>query len=391
VEPMYYNYSPPPAAKPRRSRIRTLLVLTTAFILGGLLLPNLHISWRGPNGNAEPGATLGVVPGPPPQGLAESESYARAAQTASPAVVNIDTQQRVQPNFMQDPFWMGGPQVQTTEGSGVIIDKSGDILTNEHVVGSANEAGKKIKVTLNDKEGRTFTGTVIGADHQTDVALVHIDAPPDLPVAKMGTVKGLIPGQMAVAIGNPLGFRFTVTHGVVSALGRPINDDAEGRIYENLIQTDCAINPGNSGGALCNIQGQVIGINTIVASRAQGIGFAIPIDTALRVADELKRFGRIKRPWTGIVVVTNTPQLAAANELPNVPGVVIARIYRSGPAAQAGLHAGDVITKLGGEAVRTEEDFKAREKRFRIGEQIDIEIQRGDTKGHGSLVVGEAP
>src|SRR5205807_4556646 len=119
---------------------------------------------------------------------------------------------------------------------------------------------------------------------------------------------GLVPGHLAVAIGNPLGFQFTVTHGVISALGRPISEGTDGRVYENLIQTDCAINPGNSGGALVNIQGQVIGINTIVASRAQGIGFAIPIDTALRVAEELKKYGKVKRPWLGLVVMTNTSQ-----------------------------------------------------------------------------------
>src|SRR5262249_15131929 len=222
-----------------------------------------------------------------------------------------------------------------------------------------------------DGTGRTFPGTVIGADHVTDVALVHIEAP-NLPVAKMGTVKGLVPGQMAVAIGNPLGFRFTVTHGVVSALGRPINDDQEGRVYENLIQTDCPINPGNSGGALVNMQGQVIGINTIVASRAQGIGFAIPIDTALTVADELKRYGRVKRPWLGMVAVTNTRNLAAYYDLPDAAGVVVARLYRGGAAASGGLRTGDILTKLNGQAITTAEEFKAAEKKLKIGDTVPV-------------------
>jgi S1-C subfamily serine protease len=276
------------------------------------------------------------------------------------------------------------------EGSGVIIDASGDIVTNEHVVGPANASGTKILVTLNDGTGRKLPGTIIGADHTSDVALVHIDAP-NLPVAHLGSSQGLVPGQMAVAIGNPLGFRFTVTHGVVSALGRPINDEQEGRVYENLIQTDCAINPGNSGGALVNLEGQVIGINTIVASRAQGIGFAIPIDTALRVADELKRFGKVKRPWLGLLVITNTNQLASAYDLPNVAGVVVARITRDGPGAGAGLQRGDVITRINDQPVRSEEDFKSIEKKLKIGQTVAITLRRGDQAGKGSITVGDAP
>ncbi len=372
------------------SRFRSWFVLLGAFILGGFILPNLHITWSLPSGAAAPGGALGVMPGPPPQGLSEVESYARAAQIASPAIVNIDTQQRVSPGFFDDTWMTGGQQVRTSEGSGVIIDKAGDILTNEHVVGPANATGTKIFVTLNDGTGRKLTGTVVGADHTSDVALVHIDAP-NLPVARLGTVRGLVPGQMAVAIGNPLGLRFTVTHGVVSALGRPINDDAEGRVYENLIQTDCAINPGNSGGALTNIQGQVIGINTIVASRAQGIGFAIPIDIALRVANELKRYGHVKRPWMGLVVITNTTALSSYYALPNVEGVVAARIPHDGPAADAGLQQGDVITKVNGRPVHSEEEFKTLEKGMKIGEKVNVEIQRGDQGGKGVIKVGEAP
>jgi S1-C subfamily serine protease len=257
-------------------------------------------------------------------------------------------------------------------------------------VGAVNEAGKSIKVTLNDGTWRTFPGKVIGADHTTDVALVHIDAS-NLPAAQMGTVKGLVPGQIAVAIGNPLGYRFTVTQGVVSALGRPVNDDQEGRVYENLIQTDCAINPGNSGGALVNIDGQVIGINTIVASQAQGIGFAIPIDTALSVATDLKRYGRIKRPWLGMVVISNTHELAAANGLPDAEGVVAIQFERDGAGATAGPHRGDVIIKVSGKPIRSDDDYKAVEKQLKIGQQVTIELLRDNTKMSGKLTVGEAP
>src|SRR5262249_54035578 len=161
-----------------------------------------------------------------------------------------------------------------------IVNSSGDILTNEHVVGAVGEAGKSIVVRL--KDGRKFDGVVVGSDHTTDVALVHIEGT-NLPVAKMGTSRGLVPGQMVVAIGNPYSLMFTVTHGVVSATDRPYKNERDGRIYDKLIQTDCAINPGNSGGALVNLRGEVIGINSMIYPDGQGIGFAIPIDTALQV------------------------------------------------------------------------------------------------------------
>lgn len=373
----------------RRSRIRGVLLLIGAFVLGGLVLPNLHITWREPDSQAQTGAVLGVAPAAPQQGLSEVESYARAAQIAGPAVVNIDMRRRVRvaPDFFEDD-WMAGPRFReaASEGSGVIINASGDILTNEHVVGAVNETNRKIQVTLMD--GRKFDGTVIGSDHATDVALVHI-AGSNLKPAKIGTVRGLVPGQMAVAIGNPYGFRFTVTHGVVSALDRPV--PVEDRVYERLIQTDCAINPGNSGGALVNLQGQVIGINTVVLSSAQGIGFAIPIDTALRVAEELKRYGRVKRPWLGLAVMTNSTPIAQRFGLPNAAGVVVARIYQRSPGQEAGIQPGDVITKIDGQPVRTEEDYRTIEKKLRIGQKLEMELLRGDQKGTGRITVGEAP
>ena len=387
--------TPPNPEEPKPKKpfaYRGALLLAGSFILGGIVLPNMRISWKEPESRADTAPGLAVRPGAPIP-LSNAESYAKAAQIASPAIVNIDTQQRVAPTLMDEEWFTGrqsGATTKTTEGSGVIIDKEGDILTNEHVVGSVNEAGKKITVTLNDGTGRKLQGTVIGADHTTDVALVRISGA-NLPVSRIGTVQGLVPGQMAVAIGNPLGFRFTVTHGVVSALGRPINDQQEGRVYENLIQTDCAINPGNSGGALVNLQGQVIGINTIVAASAQGIGFAIPIDTALRVADELKRFGRIKRPWLGLVVVTNTPQLASNYDLPNVNGVVVSGIYRLGPAANSDLSRGDIITSINEKPVHSDMELKALEKKLKIGETVTLQLRRGDQNGKGKLVVGEAP
>ena len=354
----------------RRPWLRTVFVVAAAFVLGGLILPNVQVRWKEPESKAAPGAA------PAPPALPESETYARAAQIAGPAVVNIDTMQRVRASIFDDT------QYSTKEGSGVIIDSKGYILTNEHVVGAVSEEGKQISITLMD--GRKFPGTVIGADHTSDIALVRVQAQ-GLPVAKLGTVTALVPGQMTVAIGNPLGFRFTVTHGVVSALSRPIGE------LENLIQTDAAINPGNSGGPLVNMKGEVIGINTLVDNRGQNIGFAIPIDTALRVADELKRFGRIKRPWLGLMVMTNTTQLASYYSLPNLAGVVAARINSRGPARQVGLQSGDVITRIDSKPVRTEEEYRSMEKKLKIGQRVEIELQRGDQSGKVTLTVGESP
>ena len=367
------------SSAPRRNGLRVALLTAAAFLLGGLILPNLQVRWREPESKAAPPAN------PPKIVLSEGEVYARAAQIAGPAVVNIDTVQRVRPTMFDDMMSDGQPRYSAKEGSGVIIDDKGDILTNEHVVGAVSEEGKRINVTLMD--GRKFTGTVVGADHTADIALVHLDTADaaKLPTAKLGTATTLVPGQMAVAIGNPLGFRFTVTHGVISALGRPIGE------FENLIQTDAAINPGNSGGPLVNLKGEVIGINTLVDSRGQNIGFAIPIDTALRVADELKKFGRIKRPWLGVGVQTNTAQLAAYYGLPNVAGVVTVGVYQRSPALGAGLQRGDVITRVDGNRVQSDAEYRSAERKLKIGQRVTVELQRGTDSGKVTLTVGEAP
>lgn len=377
----------------RRTRVRTILVVATAFIAGGFILPNLHISWGEPQSQAQLGVGLGIHPSEPQKTLSPEEIYAHAAQIAYKSVVNIDTTQRVEVHDFFGSFFSEGPkyQQQQSEGSGVIIDPNGYILTNEHVVGPANEANKEIYVSLTD--GRRLRGRVIGADHITDVALVKV-AGSNLPTAKVGTAVGLVPGQMAVALGNPFHFRFTVTHGVISALRRPVTTP-DGRIYPDLIQHDALINPGNSGGALVNIQGQVIGINTLVYSQAQGIGFAIPIDTALKVADELKRFGKIKRPWLGVSPLTNSTDLAEANDLPDAAGVVIQDLWRNSPAVRAGLRRGDIITRLNGKPVHNVEEFKEFESSCKIGQQVKVEVLRSSngqiTRGQGDITVGEAP
>jgi serine protease Do len=378
-----------PHGQVNRSRVRSFFIVTCAFVLGGLVLPNIRISWREPASLAQ-GVGLDVKTTPAPTTLPESEVYARAAQAAYKSVVNIDTTQRVRvPRDIMDDWFSDGPRYSqsNTEGSGVIINKAGYILTNEHVVGAVNEANRTITVTLTD--GQKFQGTVVGADHTTDVALVKIEGN-NLPVAQIGTVKGLVPGQMCVAIGSPLNWKFTVTHGVISALGRPIATPDD-RIYPDLIQHDAGINPGNSGGALVNAQGQVIGINTLVETRAQGIGFAIPIDTALRVADELKRYGHIKRPWLGAAVIQNTAGLASRYDLPNIAGVVVKGIYRNSPVLDAGLQMGDVITKINNNPVQSEDQYTAAEQKLHIGDIAALEVHRSDKFANVKVTVGEKP
>lgn len=367
---------------------RNTLPLILAFPLGGFLLPHVRVSWDLPSGRAQTNG-LGLVPGPPQRELGPEEVFARAARVASPSVVNIDTTQRVRVRSFFDDFFDVEPRFRerSNSGSGVIIDRSGHILTNEHVVGGVNEVGKRIVVTTID--GRKLDGTVTGADRTTDVALVQVDGA-GLQPAQLGTVRGLVQGQSCVAIGNPFGLRFTVTQGVISALGRPISGP-DGRIYPDLIQHDALINPGNSGGALVNLRGQVIGINTLVDGRGPGIGFAIPIDTALRTADELKRYGRIKRPWLGLQADTNDAYYVRRYGVADVEGVVVTALYSGGPAVESGLQPGDVITRIDGRRVRNAEELRQVERSLKVGQRIEIEVQRGDVRATASLRVGEMP
>ncbi len=369
-----------------RKLVLGVIVVSVAVLL---LSYNLRVTWAPNNGFAQSNAGLGVAPGPEPASLGPSEIYAKAAQSVYKAVVNVDLSQRVRVRsfFFEDEFF-GGPRYREAQshGSGVIITKDGYVLSNQHVVGDANQAANRITVSLTD--GRRMPGAVVGADRTTDVALVKVDGK-NLPTAPVGTVRGLVPGQMVVAIGNPLDLRFTVTNGVVSALNRPIA--IEDRLYSDLIQHDALINPGNSGGPLVNMAGQVIGINTLIRPDAQGIGFAIPIDTALKVADELKRFGKVKRPWLGVIVTSNNRYFIERFGLPDVEGAVVRGVYRGGPVVDLGLEQGDVITRLAGKPVKNEDDFKTIERSLRIGDMVDLEWRNGERLLKGRIKVGEAP
>ncbi|MDQ3690771.1 MAG: trypsin-like peptidase domain-containing protein [Chloroflexota bacterium] len=313
----------------------------------------------------------------------ESSAVIEAVDQVTPAVVTIQSS--------------GGGVLGSASGtgSGFIYDADGWILTNRHVVEDASELG----ITLND--GRQFTGEVYGIDTLTDLAIVKIDAT-DLPMASIGTSSHLEPGQVAIAIGNPLGYENTVTTGVVSGLGRRITaSDASQTSAEqlnNLIQTDAAINPGNSGGPLVNSAGQVIGVNTAVSTNAQGLGFAIPIDVATPIMQQALDGDELTRPWIGVYYVSVDPALATAEDLPVDDGALIGTADGSGeavfpgsPAEEAGLRSGDIIVAVDGEQVSADSDLATLILPHAPGDTITLRVLRDNSSREIEVTLGELP
>jgi serine protease Do len=255
-------------------------------------------------------------------------------------------------------------------GSGVIVSPDGYILTNNHVVGHADE----IHVTLLDK--REFTAKVIGKDPKTDLALIKIDTSQPLPSASLGNSGHAEVGDWVVAIGSPFGFNLTVTSGIISAKGRALGGN-----YDNFIQTDASINPGNSGGPLFDTDGQVIGINTAIYSSTgsnAGIGFAIPIDIAKSVMQQLKERGRVVRGWIGVEIQEVTPALAKSFGLAAPTGALVAGVQKDGPAGKAGIQRGDIIIKFNGETVHDEHELPEMVASTSLKKSVPIEVIRGD-------------
>src|SRR5881409_3037402 len=266
----------------------------------------------------------------------------QAVEKASPAVVNVSTEQVVERRaspfpFPQDPFFeeffrdFVDPRPRrfktTSLGSGVIVAADGTIVTNVHVIQRAS----RIQVTLIDQ--REFDAKLVGADADADIAVLRIKAGGDLPHIPFGTSADLMIGETVIAIGNPFGLSHTVTTGVVSAVGRSLRD--EDRTYTDFIQTDASINPGNSGGPLLNIKGELVGIDTAIYGKAQGIGFAIPVDRARRVMKDLVSYGEVRRVWVGLAVQDLTPNLAQHFGVRR--GVIVAEVEAKSPAADADL------------------------------------------------------
>ena len=318
---------------------------------------------------------------PPPNFIAA------VAEKVGPAVVRITTSSRAKnadPESIPNP---SGEQPQSEgenrkpdrqgTGSGFIISADGKVLTNAHVV----EGSDRVEVTLQD--GRTLTGKVIGADPITDVAAIQLDGT-NFPTVALGGATKLVPGQWAIAIGNPLGLDHTVTAGIISALGRSSSEVGIPDKRVRFIQTDAAINPGNSGGPLLNDRGEVVGINTAIRANAQGLGFAIPIETAIRISDQLFDKGKASHPFLGVQMADLTPELRdrikresqKQVQVTEEKGVIILGIAKDSPASKANLQPGDIFKKINEKSIETSTDVQSKVEASQIGQPLTIEILR---------------
>jgi len=335
--------------------------------------------------------TLAFLVGVSHAAYAEADALRRTAvvvavEKVSPAVVNVSTEQIIErqtspfPGF-RDPLFdqffhdFFEPRMQrykqTSLGSGVVIRPDGYILTNQHVV----LRGSQIKVTLSDD--RDFTAHLVGADSDSDLAVLKVDSEQPLPAATMGESNDLMIGETVIAIGNPFGLSHTVTTGVVSALGRSLK--TEDQTYYDFIQTDASINPGNSGGPLLNINGDLIGINTAIYQKAQGIGFAIPIARARRIVADLISYGEVHLPWVGALVQDLTPELASHFGVKLGRGVLVRGVEEGSPAAEAGVQSGDIITAIAGRDLHSLEEYEQRVRDHSENSDIELSISRDGT------------
>ncbi len=334
-----------------------------------------------------------VVPNSPNAGVEATGGdnvnfIATAVQKVGPAVVRINATRKVanpisdalknpllRRFFGEDEQPIAQERIERGTGSGFILSENGELLTNAHVVADTDT----VQVTL--KDGRTLEGKVVGVDSVTDVAVVKIKAD-NLPTVKLGNSQNLIPGQWAIAIGNPLGLDNTVTIGIISATDRTSTQVGVPDKRVSFIQTDAAINPGNSGGPLLNAQGEVIGVNTAIRADAQGLGFAIPIETAARIANQLFTKGRVVHPFLGIDMADLSPtrkqQINQENQL-NIQqdaGIVIKGVTDDSPAKRGGLLPGDVIQKVNGKPVKTSAQVQKLVESSQVGDVLAIEVNR---------------
>ncbi len=338
-------------------------------------------------------------------GATDVNFIASAVERVGPAVVRIDSSRTVQsrvPEIFNDPFFKQffgadvpsapSSRVERGTGSGFVISSDGLILTNAHVVSGADT----VSVTL--KDGREFKGKVVGQDSLTDVAVVRVQAN-NLPTVSLGNSDALKPGEWAIAIGNPLGLDNTVTAGIISATGRTSSEVRVPDKRVNFIQTDAAINPGNSGGPLLNQRGEVIGMNTAIIGGAQGLGFAVPINTAQRISQQLISKGRVDHPYLGIQMRGLTPDLKqqinsdrqVGFQVQDDQGVVIFQVLPNSPAAKSGLRNGDVIKRVNGQSVTKAEQVQQAVESASIGGTLQVEVNRGGRSTTVSVQPGAFP
>ncbi len=344
--------------------------------VGGALTPQVAVPAPSAPPASPPAPQVQAAPQGPPASrplVAEESTIIHVVETVRPAVVNLNTVAQVQTVFGIFP--------QEGAGSGVIVSPDGYILTNNHVV----EGAQQIKVTL--LSGKTFPARIIGTDRFADLAVLKVTTNERLPVAELGSSGTLRVGQLAVAIGNPFGLGHTVTVGVISALNRSIQ--VPGLVIENLIQTDAAINPGNSGGALVDSRGTVVGINTAIVPNAVGIGFAIPIDSARAIMDQLIRSGRVIRPYVGITWGGDVDQsIASQYNLPVDHGVIVREVDPRGPAAAGGIQTGDIIVAVDGKRVANWNEFIRELFTRRPGDRVRLDVVRDGSRRTFDVTLG---
>jgi serine protease DegQ len=368
---------------------------TTVGLAILFIVATLQPQWlnRSPAITPSPQVTIQQTTAPEATRSATMKSYAAAAQRAMPAVVSVYTTKEIRRNPpVQDPLFdrffgdrfPGHPGRITGLGSGVIAAAEGYVLTNNHVV----EAADEIAVALAD--GRRVAATLVGADPETDVAVLRIDAR-ELPVITLGSSEALVVGDVVLAIGNPFDVGQTVTMGIVSAVGR--NNLGINR-YENFIQTDAAINQGNSGGALVDTAGNLVGLNTAIYSRSGGsigIGFAIPTTLVTEVMKELIAKGRVTRGYFGIEPVDITPEIVAALKLRREQGVVVRGVQRNAPAGNAGMEPGDVLLSINDTPVRDTPGMLNQIAQLPPGSVARVRVERDSRPLDLNVTVGERP
>lgn len=334
-------------------------------------------------------------------GVNNKNIFVEIVKKEQPAVVNIYTTQNAKrrpqrggpfdqfdPNdpyreFLERFFGFQGPSVpRRSLGSGFIIDKEGYIFTNNHVVEKADE----IRVKLNN--GKEYVAKIVGTDPKTDLGLIKIEPEEDLPTVDMGDSDNLQVGEWVIAIGNPFGLSQTVTVGVISALARFIGQGP----YDNFIQTDASINPGNSGGPLINIEGKVIGINAAILPGRQGgnigIGFAIPINMAKNILEDLKSGKGVRRGWLGVVIQNLTPELAKALGLDETEGALVSDVAKDGPAEKAGIKQGDVITSFNGEKIKSYDVLPRVVASRKPGDSAEVVVLRNGKRKTFDITLG---
>ncbi len=344
-----------------------------------------------------PGILAKVNPDDRPPG-----SFSSLAEMVSPAVINIRTEKKVKSggnvfrNFHRGPFGKDDPFedffnkffgqdpkefTQRSLGSGFIINQKGYIVTNNHVVENAD----KIRVKL--KNGKEFDASIVGRDPKTDLALIKIESGSDLPVVALGDSGSLKIGEWVVAIGNPFGLEHTVTAGIVSAKGRVIGSGP----YDNFIQTDASINPGNSGGPLINMNGEVVGINTAIQAGGHGIGFAIPINLAKGIIEQLQKYGDVTRGWIGVVIQDISDELSEYYGIEKGKGALVSEVVPGDPADKAGINAKDIILEVDGKPVESSRDLSRMIADIQVGKVIDIKVLRNGKEKIFTVKIAKRP